>query len=144
MKASVAHKIDAVFRLPTYLFVTALGLVFAVLTFLSMNQKIPENYVKTQAVIERIEEYRKFDDTPEHEVYIGYRIGDAELSDLPLHIYDSTMQPGGTVEIYVDPDMPDSFILEQKNDLAFVIISGVLLVIGVTGTVRHLAKFKKK
>ena len=124
-----------------FAFILVLGIVFLVIA-ISLNKPIPENYIETQAVITRIDEvllptYDKTDgigpEDFEYHVFVEYSYDGKTYSDCEYGNYDSSMNKGDTVILYLNPDNPSQFMTDPSGNSIFVIISIVVIVVGIIG-----------
>lgn len=126
------------------------GIVFLTVAIIAGTQSVPEDYIKTDATITKIEEellpYSTGDDIDnyEHHVFVEYTYDGKAYEDYPYGNYSSSMKVGDTVIIYVNPSDPGEFISDPAGVGIFIAIGAVIVVGGAVGVVYNVIKKKKK
>lgn len=139
MKVTTANKLNGIPLIFMFSVVTLFSIVFVILSFFILNEKVPENYVEVQATIVEIVETGTMDNY-EYHVYIDYTFGDKTYTHKPYNKYNSSMKKGKTVTIYVNPDSTEEYMSDTSDNYLFLVISGVFLIIGVAGVVINVKR----
>ncbi len=152
MKASTVNKYNFIGFVIFFAIVLLFGIVFMFFAVKLNLQKIPENFIETEATITKIEEellqhYDAADaigvDDYEYTVFVEYSYGDKTYSDKEYGKYSSSMKEGDAVLVYVDPDAPDEFMSDPSGRFVYIIIGAVAILIGAGG-LGYLIYNKKK
>lgn len=140
MQTKTVTKLTNIPALIGFSVVTLLAIAFMVLSFTILGTKIPENYVKTEAEIVEIHEDIDINNDRTYTVYIDYTFDGTEYTHKEYGKYDSSMDNGGKVYIFVNPDNPEQFMTDTSGNIFFVILSAVFLAIGVGGVIYNVKK----
>lgn len=146
MKASTVKKINHIPLIIVFSFVLIFGIIFLILSFSVLNQKIPENCVEVTAEISYINEI-EIDNDFHYEVFINYSYDGQSFENQEYDKYDSSMKAGKTVTIFVNPDNPSEYYSDDSDNFVFPLIGGVVIVIGVGGlafNIIQLIKMKRR
>ena len=146
MKASTVKKINHIPLIIVFSFVLIFGIIFLILSFSVLNQKIPENCVEVTAEISYINEI-EIDNDFHYEVFINYSYDGQSFENQEYDKYDSSMKAGKTVTIFVNPDNPSEYYSDDSDNFVFPLIGGVVIVIGVGGlafNIVQLIKMKRR
>lgn len=152
MKASSVNKYRFISSVIVFSLILAFGIAFLA-SFLILNKDVPEDYIRTEGIITRIEEelLPGYDSTdgigPEdynHSVFISYSSGGRDFTDCEYPGYDSSMKEGGKVILYVNPGDPSDFMADPSGDFVFVIVGIVVILIGAGGLFCNIYKKKKE
>ena len=153
MKTAAVAKFHFVQSLIIFIFVLLLGIVFLFFAIKLNGQTIPENYVKTDATITRIEkelipgripdENDPLDDSYEHRVFVAYSYNGTNYSDVEYPNYDSSMKEGDTVLLYLNPDDPAEFMADPSGSFVFVLIGIGVVLFGIGGIAVSIYKKKR-
>lgn len=145
MEFSRAEKFSRILQVIGFSVVTLFAIGFLILSFFVLNEKVPENYVEVEALIVDIAKTENRDGytgeiSYEYQVYIDYSYGEKTYQHIEYNKYDSSMEVGKTVTIYVNPNSSEEFMSDTSDNYIFMILSGVFLVIGVVGLVINVKK----
>ena len=154
MKARTVNRINSVSMVWSFSLVLIFGLVFSFFALKATQQKIPENYVQADARITRIEEelsptFVYSDKAPEpsdydHHVFVTYSYGGKTYANLELGRYSSSMKEGDTVALYFDPADPADFMGDPSENVTFLIVGIVVVLIGLGGLAYCVYQKKKR
>ena len=135
MKVTSVKKLNHGSLIIIFSLVLLLAIVFLILSVCVLNQKIPENYVETQATIKKIDEFENIDNEIEYTVFIDYQFGSQNYENKEYGKHDTSMKIGDKVNIFVNPDSPDEFMTDNSDDFIFLLLSIVFIVIGLGGII---------
>ena len=154
MKIRTVNKINSVGLVWTFSVMLLFGILFSAVAFLGVRQEIPEDYIETEAKIIRIEEelspnFVSNGKAPEpgdydHYVFVEYSYGGRTYSDLELGRYSSSMKEGDTVLLYVDPADPMTFMGDPADNITFLIVGIIVVLIGAGGIGYCIYKKKRR
>ena len=106
MEYTKRRKISGFMSLPTSILFTVIGLALLIFAVIYVsNNKIPSNYVQVDANIMAIIDTSTLPDEELYVVDIVYSYN-GNIYNERFDQFDSSMQVGGTVKIYVNPDAP--------------------------------------
>ena len=153
MKTSDVNKIRFGSSTVFFLGVLIFGIIFLALGIKLNLQKIPEYYVETEAEITRIDEILMpgtyNDSLPtagdyEHHVYIKYSYKGKSYKEIEYGKYDSSMEEGDIVLLYLNPDNPNEFICDPKGNFMFIIVGFIVVLVGLGGVGYNIYKRKRE
>jgi len=132
------------------LFAVAFGAIAVLCLVIMGNEaKFRETAVETEAVITKINTYRKNNTDGEyyHDVYVKYTV-DGDVYESRLNYWNSGMREGGTVKIYYDPDEPNVIVSDSTTlllilSVSFGLVSWVFIVL-IFLTIRKSIAEKKR
>lgn len=153
LKADAVKKFNFIKSIVVFSVVLVFGIGFMFFAVKINNQKVPENYIETNATIVRIEEelsptFDRSEGTPdagdyEHTVFVDYTYNGNTYSNRQYANYDSSMKVGDTVSVFVDPDDPETFMCDTSGDYVFIIVSAVVILVGIGGIAYSVIKKKR-
>ena len=146
MKVESVNKILSIRSFSSFIGVLIFGIIFLSFAIKLNLQEIPEDYIKTEATITRIEEIRmpgsnSFDEPNyDYHVYVSYAYGGRTYENVEYGSYSSSMKEGDAVLLYLDPNAPGEFICDPEGSFIFVIIGIAVVLLGVGGLAYNIKK----
>ncbi len=143
MKNAAVNKIRSLYSIlgsVAFILVGALFLVFAVK---AATTKIPDNFVTIEATVTEIRQYENPMYIPgdsdsdleryEYKAIIEYTYDGKTYSNIESPEYDSSMNEGDTLTLYINPDNPEDIRTDSSGAVIFIVIGAVILLAGVGG-----------
>lgn len=138
MKVGQVNKINKISQTIFFSILLVFAVLMLVVFLFFINKDIPDNYVETNATIEKIIEQKEYYGGEYHyqyDVTINYKYNDITYNNVEYPNYDSSMKENDIVLIYVNPNNPEEF-LTDSNNIIFPLLCCVFIVIAVIGIIR--------